>query len=912
GVGYTQGMNFVAAVLLMHAPSEEEAFYCLVSLVEDVLPGYYAQDMRATQVDQLMFGSLLRRELPALGRHLQALGADVACCVFVQWFLCLFVNCLPLDGCLRVWDIAFRHRSVAPFFQVALALFATYSPALLVAKDMLDAFQVVQAMAPLTQDMSHVVHVARSQFAHVDDDLLEELREEVWPEVARNMAERAELVEGVKHQPRHGGNLWQTMRSSSGSGGGHAADGGKVSVVKKLLARLDKVRSSASGSEPAPLSPPVAAASPAADAGGASHHPPFAQQHSSAGAQQCSSAAIQQSAPAGQPQHMHQPCKPTFEGQARGSADYGCTTAAASPPLWASWPAAGIPSSGAHGALSYNTTTYGGAHGAPSGGAYGAPSASTTAAAPLPSSSNTTAAAALPSSANSRNAVSSAPLPSTAVPGAALLPSSAAPATGAGGAGDACSRFSEPLLKAPRPSTLPAAPPMGAGHAGQETGSSVRPEADTHSPSLHATDPQAHVTSGAAAATAAAAPSPATSSTHTSSPPHWRFLAGNAHTGSQADTPHGTATAATPVDAPLTAAPAAGLSPTLAPPNSSTSPSFGTGTPSVPPQAAASAAALCATPRAPPAAAAAAATANPAPAVGSKDAMETQPGAPHLCQLPTRHQSASPVQQELTMRTQIGDPSASSHIIAVAGGVSAAEGNVLGTPDAAGAALDGQHGSTQRPFEQEAKHKPSEQETMRKLSEQKAAHQQSLCVAQKAGSAPEEQGGAGMGRTGDALMPRVVSQGCVLVGDAAHDKEHDQQQQQQQQQQLGWHELMVHLTPVKQQQQQHQHQQQHGCGAAAGSSSASPPPPPSAPPRPLPPPHDLADSCAAPPPFPSQPFLHPPSTAAAGSAPGVGLWGEAAAAGTGSAFNAGAGGAGGACANAARGSWSTQVRVWLL
>jgi len=65
-----------------------------------------------------MFGSLLSQELPDAGAHLQRLGADVACCVFVQWFLCLFVNCLPFEGCLRVWDIAFRHKSVAPFFQV--------------------------------------------------------------------------------------------------------------------------------------------------------------------------------------------------------------------------------------------------------------------------------------------------------------------------------------------------------------------------------------------------------------------------------------------------------------------------------------------------------------------------------------------------------------------------------------------------------------------------------------------------------------------------------------------------------------------------------------------------------------------------------------------------------------------------
>ena len=67
-----------------------------------------------------MFSSLLRREVPDVGRHLQHLGADVTCCVFVQWFLCLFVNSLPLEGFLRVWDIAFWNRSAAPFFQVRL------------------------------------------------------------------------------------------------------------------------------------------------------------------------------------------------------------------------------------------------------------------------------------------------------------------------------------------------------------------------------------------------------------------------------------------------------------------------------------------------------------------------------------------------------------------------------------------------------------------------------------------------------------------------------------------------------------------------------------------------------------------------------------------------------------------------
>jgi hypothetical protein len=42
-------MNFVVAVLMMFL-SEEDAFYCLAVLVEDILAGYYSPDMVATQV----------------------------------------------------------------------------------------------------------------------------------------------------------------------------------------------------------------------------------------------------------------------------------------------------------------------------------------------------------------------------------------------------------------------------------------------------------------------------------------------------------------------------------------------------------------------------------------------------------------------------------------------------------------------------------------------------------------------------------------------------------------------------------------------------------------------------------------------------------------------------------------------
>jgi len=41
-VGYCQGMNVVAAILLLTYATEEDAFWSLVSLIENILPAGYS------------------------------------------------------------------------------------------------------------------------------------------------------------------------------------------------------------------------------------------------------------------------------------------------------------------------------------------------------------------------------------------------------------------------------------------------------------------------------------------------------------------------------------------------------------------------------------------------------------------------------------------------------------------------------------------------------------------------------------------------------------------------------------------------------------------------------------------------------------------------------------------------------
>ena len=78
------------------------------------------------QVDQLVFQQLVDSQFPTLAQRLQAQSVNVAA-VSTQWFLCAFVNSLPLETCLRVWDLFFLTRCASALFRIALALVDIYS-----------------------------------------------------------------------------------------------------------------------------------------------------------------------------------------------------------------------------------------------------------------------------------------------------------------------------------------------------------------------------------------------------------------------------------------------------------------------------------------------------------------------------------------------------------------------------------------------------------------------------------------------------------------------------------------------------------------------------------------------------------------------------------------------------------------
>lgn len=136
-VGYCQSLNFITGALLMAPLSEEDAFFALVTIVEDLLPpDYYSRDddLLGARIDQLVFAELFSRSLPTLSQRFDELHVPLPL-FSLQWFMCLFAKDLPLSLVLRVWDVMFVYGDHA-LFAVGLALLHMAESSLLECKDL--------------------------------------------------------------------------------------------------------------------------------------------------------------------------------------------------------------------------------------------------------------------------------------------------------------------------------------------------------------------------------------------------------------------------------------------------------------------------------------------------------------------------------------------------------------------------------------------------------------------------------------------------------------------------------------------------------------------------------------------------------------------------------------------------------
>lgn len=125
-VGYCQGMNRLAAVALLVLP-EEEAFWCLTTIVEKIMPPGYYNDLWLAQVDSSVVMDFVASKMPNLSDHFRRCNVDLS---LFAWFLTIFVDGTPPALFLRLWD-SFLYEGDKILFRVALALLKMYESHLL-------------------------------------------------------------------------------------------------------------------------------------------------------------------------------------------------------------------------------------------------------------------------------------------------------------------------------------------------------------------------------------------------------------------------------------------------------------------------------------------------------------------------------------------------------------------------------------------------------------------------------------------------------------------------------------------------------------------------------------------------------------------------------------------------------------
>ncbi|EDV92564.1 growth hormone-regulated TBC protein 1 [Drosophila grimshawi] len=128
-IGYCQGLNYIAGLLLIVTKDEEKSFWLLKYIVEQITPQYHSHNMANLLRDLAVFRELVIRRIPEVNRHLEDLGLPYAV-IASKWFICIFAEVLPVETVLRIWDCVFA-EGYKIIFRAALALFTTHKSAIL-------------------------------------------------------------------------------------------------------------------------------------------------------------------------------------------------------------------------------------------------------------------------------------------------------------------------------------------------------------------------------------------------------------------------------------------------------------------------------------------------------------------------------------------------------------------------------------------------------------------------------------------------------------------------------------------------------------------------------------------------------------------------------------------------------------
>ncbi|GKY93346.1 hypothetical protein MPSEU_000302200 [Mayamaea pseudoterrestris] len=131
-VGYCQGMNFIAGMLLTLHLREEQAFWLFVDIMHGQpcdMHGMFGIHMRETHKILYVADKLMQQFLPKLHKHLEKEHVHITMFV-TQWLLTQYTSSFQFDLVTRIWD-CFLVEGWKVTYRVMLALLSQFQAVLL-------------------------------------------------------------------------------------------------------------------------------------------------------------------------------------------------------------------------------------------------------------------------------------------------------------------------------------------------------------------------------------------------------------------------------------------------------------------------------------------------------------------------------------------------------------------------------------------------------------------------------------------------------------------------------------------------------------------------------------------------------------------------------------------------------------
>ncbi|KAI7897842.1 rab-GTPase-TBC domain-containing protein [Cokeromyces recurvatus] len=153
-IGYCQSLNFVAGFLLLVMEEEQQAFWILVTIVQDYFPEkIFDVTMEGGRIEQSTLMLMIYEKMPAVWAKLSHTSfwdcrdeLPPITLLTTHWFLTLFVNILPVETVMRIWDCFFVGEGFKVLYQVTFTLLKLNEQRISKAEDSVETFQILQNM----------------------------------------------------------------------------------------------------------------------------------------------------------------------------------------------------------------------------------------------------------------------------------------------------------------------------------------------------------------------------------------------------------------------------------------------------------------------------------------------------------------------------------------------------------------------------------------------------------------------------------------------------------------------------------------------------------------------------------------------------------------------------------------------